>query len=305
MSIVHFPAEIMETSRSEGKLDGSRFNLREVENLVDKLQETFVVRVYDVIIRLPFFRIVAFGNEMRETYDSIQRRTYFMTHIGEEGRLQAIRHFRFLFRRLKFPFYHFQLRDVPFDADDDRRRQFVTVHPDFPFVEDNHVSVSVLSFSSPVQTFSGGSHLDIFLSLLFGYDRRVEIEVILADRVVLIKIAVVGLPIPVNVSEVVVDFLHYNPGREIVDGCIHDLVEPFDLGFVPNPLGNIMGKRPVTFFSGIIGHVVHRAFISQYTFIDFRWVMGHKVTAATVYDIFATFVPSLLCRHICGDIVNL
>ena len=103
MSIVHFPAEIMETSRSEGKLDGSRFNLREVENLVDKLQETFVVRVYDVIIRLPFFRIVAFGNEMRETYDSIQRRTYFMTHIGEEGRLQAIRHFRFLFRRLKFP----------------------------------------------------------------------------------------------------------------------------------------------------------------------------------------------------------
>ena len=50
MSIVHFPAEIMETSRSEGKLDGSRFNLREVENLVNKLQETFVVRVYDVII---------------------------------------------------------------------------------------------------------------------------------------------------------------------------------------------------------------------------------------------------------------
>ena len=39
MSIVHFPAEIMETSRSEGKLDGSRFNLREVENLVDKLQD--------------------------------------------------------------------------------------------------------------------------------------------------------------------------------------------------------------------------------------------------------------------------
>ena len=44
-----------------------------------------------------------------------------------------------------------------------------------------------------MQTFSGGGHLDIFLSLLFGYDRRVEIEVILAARVVLIKIAVVGL----------------------------------------------------------------------------------------------------------------
>ena len=65
-----------------------------------------------------------------------------------------------------------------------------------------------------------------------------------------------------------------------------------------------MSKRPVTFFSGVIGDVVHRTFVSQYTFIDFRWMMSHKVTAATVYDIFTTFVPSLLRRHICGDIVD-
>ena len=99
MSIVHFPAEIMETSRTEGKLDGSRFNLREIENLVDKLQKTLVVRVYDVVVRLSFFRIITFGNEMREPHNSIQRSTYLMTHIGKESRFQTIRHFRFFLRR--------------------------------------------------------------------------------------------------------------------------------------------------------------------------------------------------------------
>ena len=98
-TVANFPAEIMETSRTEGKLDGSRFNLREIENLVDKLQKTLVVRVYDVVVRLSFFRIITFGNEMREPHNSIQRSTYLMTHIGKESRFQTIRHFRFFLRR--------------------------------------------------------------------------------------------------------------------------------------------------------------------------------------------------------------
>ena len=155
-----------------------------------------------------------------------------------------------------------------------------------------------------MHTFSTGGHLNILLSLLLGHDRRIEIEVILTDRIVLVKIAVISLPISINVPEIIVDLLHNNPRGEIIDCRIHDLIEPFDLGFVSNPLGNIMSKRPVTFFSGVIGDVVHRTFVSQYTFIDFRWMMSHKVAAATVYDIFTTFVPSLLRRHICGDIVD-
>ena len=42
-----------------------------------------------------------------------------MTHVGEESRLQFVRHFGFLFGCLKFPFDLLQFRDVPFDADDD------------------------------------------------------------------------------------------------------------------------------------------------------------------------------------------
>ena len=155
-----------------------------------------------------------------------------------------------------------------------------------------------------MHTFSAGGHLNILLSLLLGHGRRIEIEVILTDRIVLVKIAVISLLISINVPEIIVDLLHNNPRGEIIDCRIHDLIEPFDLGFVSNPLGNIMSKRPVTFFSGVIGDVVHRTFVSQYTFIDFRWMMSHKVTAATVYDIFTTFVPSLLRRYICGDIVD-
>ena len=155
-----------------------------------------------------------------------------------------------------------------------------------------------------MHTFSGGGHLNILLSLLLGYDRRIEIEVILTDRIVLVKIAVISLPIPVNVPEIIIDLLHNNPRGEIIDRRIHDLIQPFDLGFIPNPFGNIMSKRPVTFFTGIIGNIVHRTFVSQYISIDFRWMVSHKITATTMYGILTTFVPSLLRRHICGDIVD-
>ena len=65
-----------------------------------------------------------------------------------------------------------------------------------------------------------------------------------------------------------------------------------------------MGKRPVTFFTGIIGDVVHRTFVSQYIFIDFRRMVSHKVTANTMSGIFTAFVPSLLRGHICGNIID-
>lgn len=67
---------------------------------------------------LPYF---TFGDQMREADDGIQWSTYLMTHIGEESRFQFVGHFSFLLGCLKFPFDLFQFRDVPFDADNDRR----------------------------------------------------------------------------------------------------------------------------------------------------------------------------------------
>ena len=65
-----------------------------------------------------------------------------------------------------------------------------------------------------------------------------------------------------------------------------------------------MCKRPVTFFSGIIGHIIHCAFVCQNIPVDFRRMMSDKIAASAVHDVLTTFVPRFLRRHICGNIIN-
>ena len=64
MGIAHFQTDIVETGRFERKFNNSRFNSREIEDLIYKLQQPFVVGVDDTVILFAFFRIVAFGNEV-------------------------------------------------------------------------------------------------------------------------------------------------------------------------------------------------------------------------------------------------
>ena len=158
VSVMYFFTQTVDIYRCAGELDNARFDLRKIKNLVDQLQQTFVVGFDDLIKCFTFFLIFTFGYQMREADDGIQRCAYFMTHVGEESRLQFVRHFGFLFGCLKFPFDFFQLRDVPFDADDDGGGKFVSVHPYFPFVEDDLVSVFVFPFGCPVQSPSGGGN---------------------------------------------------------------------------------------------------------------------------------------------------
>ena len=240
VSVVHLFTQAMDIYRCAGELDNARFDLRKIKNLVDQLQQTFVVGFDNLIIRLAFFRILTFGYQMREADDGIQRCTYLMTHIGEESRLQFVGHFGLLFGCLKFPFDLFQLRDVPFDADDDGGGKFVTVHPYFSFVQDDLVPVFIFPFRSPVQTLSGGGDERVFLSFLFCHFGRVVVEVVFADRVPDAQIPVVRFPVAVDISEIVVDLLDDNSGGEVVDGGIHDQVEPFDLRFVVQSLGYVV-----------------------------------------------------------------
>ena len=191
MRIMHFPAQMMQVDRPVRELDSPRFNLRQVENLVNQCQKPFVVGIYNIVIRLSLFRVVTFGYQMREADNRIQRSTYLMAHIGEESRFQVVRLFRFLFGRHEFPLHYFQFRDIPFDADDNRRGEFVAVHPYLPFVEDNQVPVPVLAFRRPVHPFSGAGHLNIFLPLLLCHDERIIVEVIHSDRGIVEDIPVV------------------------------------------------------------------------------------------------------------------
>lgn len=70
----------------------------------------------------------------------------------------------------------------------------------------------------------------------------IVVEVILADRFADAQIPVVRFPVAVDISEIVVDLLDDNSGGEVVDGSIHDQVEPFDLRFVVQSLGYVVGE---------------------------------------------------------------
>ena len=54
----------MDVGRRDVELEDARFDFRQVENLVDQVQQTLVVGFHDVVELLSFFRIVTFGNQL-------------------------------------------------------------------------------------------------------------------------------------------------------------------------------------------------------------------------------------------------
>ena len=155
-----------------------------------------------------------------------------------------------------------------------------------------------------MQSLSGGCHLYILLSLFIGHYGRIIVKVILSERLTDAEITVVRLTVTVEIPEIIIDLLHHNSRRQIIDSSIHNQVESLDLRLIPDSFGNIMCKRPVTFFSGIIGHIIHCAFVCQNIPVDFRRMMSDKIAASAVHDVLTTFVPRFLRRHICGNIIN-
>ena len=268
------------------------------------MQQTLIVGFHNIIIRSPFFRVITFGYQMRETDNRIQRCTDLMTHIGEESRFQIVGHLRFLLRRLEFPLDHLQLRDIPLNADDDRRGQLVTIHLNLSFVKNNQTSVSILSLSDPMQPFSGSGYLNILLPLLFRYNRRVEVVIILAHRIIIKLIPVVRFAVPIHISEIIIDFFHHNSCGKIIDRRIHNPVESFNLRLIPHSFRDVMSERPEALLTGITDNVVHRTFVSQNILMNFRRTMCDKCIAAVLHRISAPFLPSLFGRHICGDIID-
>ena len=63
VSIMYFLAQRMQAYCGDTEFYNAGFYLREVENLIDELQQALVVCLYYVIITFAFFGIVAFGND--------------------------------------------------------------------------------------------------------------------------------------------------------------------------------------------------------------------------------------------------
>ena len=91
-----------------------------------------------------------------------------------------------------------------------------------------------------MESLSGSGNQYIFLPFLFCHFGRIVVEVILADSFTDAQVPVVRFPVAVDISEIIVDLLDDNSGGKIVDGGIHDQVEPFDLRFIVQPFGDVV-----------------------------------------------------------------
>lgn len=63
MCIMDFLAQRVQADGGDAELHNSGLYLREVENFIDELQQTFVVGFHNVVILFALFRIFAFGND--------------------------------------------------------------------------------------------------------------------------------------------------------------------------------------------------------------------------------------------------
>ena len=61
---MYFFTQTVDIYRCAGELDNARFDLRKIKNLVDQLQQTFVVGFDDLIKCFTFFLIFTFGYQM-------------------------------------------------------------------------------------------------------------------------------------------------------------------------------------------------------------------------------------------------
>ena len=74
------------------KLHLSRLHTRQVNNVVDELQQQVVVGEYGINEHRLFLGRIFFPGhcqELRESHDGIQRSAYLVTHVGEERLLQC------------------------------------------------------------------------------------------------------------------------------------------------------------------------------------------------------------------------
>ena len=80
----------------------SGFDPREIENIVDQLQQQVAVFANDIQVFLPMRIAVVGGEQLRKPDDRIQRSPYFVAHGGQKNRFQPVGLHRFFLRDDQF-----------------------------------------------------------------------------------------------------------------------------------------------------------------------------------------------------------
>ena len=106
------------------ELERSGLDLRKVEDIGYQFEQQVVILLDNLHVLAALRDIVGFGQQVREPHDGIERRTYLVAHIGQEGRFQAVADLGLVlgfdqallrlleFRDIEIDAYHLDLRGV-------------------------------------------------------------------------------------------------------------------------------------------------------------------------------------------------
>ena len=99
-------------------------------------------------------------------------------------------------------------------------------------------------FGNPVLFDSGPGYFNILLSLLLCQFGRIEVEIVFAQCLFKGDVAVVRFAVAVQVFKAALDVLDNDTGRQVFNGFVQNLAEPFDLLLVPDALGDVPAESP-------------------------------------------------------------
>ena len=91
---------------------------------------------------------------------------------------------------------------------------------------------------------SGPGYFNILLSLLLCQFGRIEVEIVFAQCLFKGDVAVVRFAVAVQVFKAALDVLDNDTGRQVFNGFVQNLTEPFDLLLVPDALGDVPAESP-------------------------------------------------------------
>ena len=211
--LIHIEFHIVEFERSG-------FDLRQIENVGNQLQQQFVIFLNNGYILPSFVGIFGFSDQIRKADDGIQWRADFMAHISQKSRFQTIAHFGFVLRFDQILLRFLQLGNVVIDTHHfDLRRiviQGIAHHIDTgPLLSSVRIDPKIMAETVDLAGFHLSDGLQNF-SPVGGIDMFIHTEDLIERRILLL-------------AQVIIPLRHAIPlFRNQVEATVSDLAETTD-----------------------------------------------------------------------------
>ena len=276
-------------------------DLRKVEDVGYQFEQQVVVFLDDLHVLAALADFVGFGQQVREPHDGIERRTYLVAHIGQEGRFQAVADLGLVlgfdqallrlleFRDIEIDAYHLDLRGVGIQRVahhvDARPPVLAVAEPD-PQVE--REAVRLVGLDPP--------DLPEYSLAVFGVDVVVDADHLRHGGVALLAQVVVPLRhgIPVAGHQVEAGIPHLAEAAHQREGAF-ELLQPV-VGFVDLGIVDIEHQE----IDQLAGHAVQHGHLRIY--LHAALFAGGIVAAQPVEGVIEPETLLQPVAHVAGDL---